>query len=88
MVRHQNVATWTTTTIARKQRKGGKSRLSRLRLVVVFPDLFTSDDFRRPVVVVVVIDDDDDASSVKIFLCGKKLLTRLREREREFRETI
>jgi len=83
VVRHQNVATWTTTTIARKQRKGGKSRLSRLRLVVVFPDLFTSDDFRRPVVVVVVvIDDDDDASSVKICLCGKKLLTRLRERER------
>jgi hypothetical protein len=70
----------------RKQpRKGGKSRLSRLRLVVVvFPDLFTSDDFRRRpvVVVVVVIDDDDDASSVKIFVCGKKLLTRLRERER------
>tara|TARA_B100000073_G_scaffold190070_1_gene157340 strand:- start:17 stop:247 length:231 start_codon:yes stop_codon:yes gene_type:complete len=74
----------------RKQpRKGGKSpRLSRLRLVVVVfpPDLFTSDDDfrRRPVVVVVVVidDDDDDASSVKIFLCGKKLLTRLRERER------
>ena len=63
-----------------KQRKSGKSRLSRLRLVVVFPDLFLHRTiFVAPVVVVVVIDDDDDASSVKIF-CVEKTLTRLEKR--------